>query len=678
MKCAVLALVALWTVSSAGAAPLSSGIQREYMDPSVRPQDDLYLAINGEWLKTVEIPADRSNYGAFGVLEDVARDRTEKLLKELASNPQEPRSELQKLRDMYLSYMDEEGVERRGLEPLRADIAAVDGLRTHEEVARAFATFSKVGVSTPLSFSVRVDAKNSAQHLASINQSGLTLPDRDYYLGNEPRYLEARAAYVAYVKKLLTEAGEQAARINDAAENILALETALAKAHWTRLDLRDPEKNYNKVLFSELATLAPGFPWPGYFSELGVTVEQVNVSQPSYATELGTLLTSTPVEVWRDFLKFKLLDAFAHALPKRFQDAHFELHGKALAGVPVQKSRSHRAIDVISGARAGEFGVLGDAVGRRYVEMYFPPEAKKRMDALVANLLAAYRTSINEITWMGPETKQRALDKLSKYRVKIGYTENWRDYSNLEIRPDDLIGNLKAGAQHSFSFQRSKLGKPVDPREWSMTPQTVNAYYSPSRNEIVFPAAILQPPYFNVEADDAVNYGAIGAVIGHEISHGFDDKGSKYDGDGNLRNWWTPEDRRKFEELTAKLVAQYSAYEPLPGRKLNGQLTLGENIADVSGLSIAYKAYRLSLGGKEAPVIDGFTGDQRFFLGWAQSWKRKYREAEMAKRLLTDVHSPSHFRGNGAPINIDAFHEAFATKPGDGMYKAPEDRIRIW
>lgn len=657
---------------------VQSGLRKENQDASVRPQDDLYMAVNGHWLKTVEIPADKSNYGAFTALDDLSRDRIRTIIEEAAAKKNPLGSDAQKVGDLYRSFMDEARIEKLGLTPLNGELEAIRALSTHEQVAHHFGYLNQIEVQTPLNFGVSQDKKSSREYLAEVQQSGLGLPDRDYYLVDEPRFKQGRDAYVIYIGRLLTLAGKPAADADEAAKRILALETQLASAHLTRTELRDPIKNYHKMPFSALNEVSSKFPWKEYLSGLGVTVNDLDVNQPAYAKTVGELLTATPVDTWKEYLEFKLLDAYAIGLPAAFQKAHFDLHGAAVEGIPQDKNRSDKAVALISGEGAGDFGVLGDAVGKLYVERYFPPEAKARMDQLVANLLTAFDQGIKDLTWMTPETKTKARAKLAKYNTKIGYPEKWRDYSHLTIKPDDLIGNLLASGKNKYAYHIGKLGRPVDRGEWHMTPQTVNAYYSQSMNEIVFPAAILQPPFFNVAADDAVNYGGIGAVIGHEISHGFDDKGSQYDGDGNLNNWWTAEDRKAFEQLTQKLVDQYSAYEPLPGSHVNGTLTLGENIADLSGLAVAHRAYTVSLKGKKAPVIDGLTGDQRFFMGWAQVWYRKYRDAEMAKRLKTDPHSPSQFRADGAPINSDAFATAFDVKPGDKMYKTPEERIRIW
>ena len=660
------------------AAP-STGLDMGNMDKTVRPQDDLYLSVNGIWLNKTEIPADRSNYGAFTALDDLSNERIRTLIEESAASKNAPGSEAQKVGDLYRSFMDLARIEKLGLEPLKVELAAIEGLSKPSDIILCMAHLQSIGVKAPLAFGVGQDAKNSMQYLAVLYQSGLNLPDRDYYLKDDPKFLEARSALKAYASKLLILSGTAADKAEALAASLLELQTQLAKAQRSMVELRDPEKNYNKLDIKALSELAPGVDWTAYFKALGVTeLANLNVGQPEFVTVVAGLLSSQSIEVWRAYMRLQLLDNYAVALPPAFGDANFEFHGKTLAGIPQDKPRWKKAVAVISGEGAGSFGALGDAVGHLYVQRHFSPVAKQRMDELVGNLFAAYRSSITELSWMTPATKAKASDKLDKYMTKIAYPQNWRDYSGLQISPDSLLSNLLASEHLEYLRDLRKLGKPVDRSEWGMTPQTVNAYYNPGLNEIVFPAAILQPPFFNAEADDAVNYGGIGAVIGHEISHGFDDEGSQYDGDGNLKNWWTPDDLKAFKELTTRLVAQYSAYEPLPGKHLNGELTLGENIADLSGMAIAFKAYHISLKGKPAPVIDGMTGDQRFFMGWAQVWRRKYREAELLKRLLTDPHSPSQFRANGPSMNIDAFIDAFNIKPGDKLYKPAAERIKIW
>jgi predicted metalloendopeptidase len=654
---------------------LRSGIDQTTFDRSVRIQDDLFLHVNGEWLKHTPIPDDKSDFGSFTILADESLLNIRTIIEESAEANSAAGSEAQKVGDFYKSYMNEARAEDLGLDPLRAELKKIENLRSKEDVVRHFGYMEAHGVGSPIGFFVDQDDKNSTQYLAAVIQSGTSLPDRAYYLGEDEKYLASRGALQAYIAKLYQIGGFEGGKV--AAEAILTLETKLAEVQWERTQLRDAEKRYNKYAVNELGDLTPQLPWRSFLDSVGVAdLEELNIMTPSFFVGVEKIVQGTPLGVWKHYLQFHLVDAYAPALSSEFVDAHFNFHSKALAGIPVQKPRWKRAVETASGGRG--FGVLGDAVGKLYVERHFSPDAKARMDTLVNNLLRAFRESIDQLPWMTDETKVRATEKLDKITTKIGYTEKWRDYSKLEIRPDDLVGNLMRSAAVEHDRMIEKLGKPVDRTEWGMTPQTVNAYYNPSMNEIVFPAAILQPPFFDAEADDAVNYGGIGAVIGHEISHAFDDQGSRYDANGNLKNWWTDHDRAAFKQLTSKLVAQYESYSPLPEQHVNGQLTLGENIADLSGMAIAFKAYRLALDGRPAPVIDGWTGDQRFFIGWAQVWRRKYRDAEMVRRLLTDPHSPSAYRANGPLTNLTAFYEAFDVTEGDRLFKPAADRIQIW
>lgn len=669
----VLGWVCVGLTASADAA--KSGIDRRGMDESVRPQDNIFLYLNGEWLKHTPIPADKSSYGSFEILSDESEANIREIITDAVEGDHVEGTDLQKIGDFFLSYMDEEIIEQRGVAPLREELGKIDDLDSLEQVVEHFGYLQTIDVSGPIGFYVDQDDKDSTSYLAAIVQSGLTLPDRDYYLKDDDKYQSARSALKKYVTKLheLSDlpGGEEAA------DAVLEVESALAKAQWTRTELRDANKRYNKYQVSELDELIPDFPWRGFFAAVRVpNLEEVNVVTPSYFQEAVEATGRITVDQWKHYLRFHLINSFASALPQAFVDARFELYGKELAGQEEQKPRWKRAVRAIAGGRG--FGALGDAVGREYVKRHYPPAAEERMQVLVDNLMKAYESSIDGLTWMTPETKQRALEKLSKITTKIGYTEKWRDYSQLEVKSDDLVGNFMRSAEVEYGRMLDKLGKPVDRTEWYMTPQTVNAYYNPSSNEIVFPAAILQPPFFDFEADDAANYGSIGSVIGHEISHAFDDQGSKYDGDGNLNNWWTDEDRAAFRKLTSQLVEQYASYSPLEGERVNGELTLGENIADLSGMSIAYKAYRLALDGAESPALDGWTGPQRFFLGWSQSWRRKYRGQELLRRLLTDPHSPAQYRSNGPLLNFDAFYDAFEVQQGDSMYKPADERIRIW
>jgi putative endopeptidase len=526
-------------------------------------------------------------------------------------------------------------------------------------------------MQVPITIFVEPDAKNPSINLAVATQGGLGLPDRDYYLlKDDPRMAAARVAYEVYLTQIGRLSGDPQAAA--AANMVMALERHMAESHWAKVELRDPVKAYNPMTPAALAQMAPGIDWPEFLKAASLAgIDRLSVMQPSTATAVAKLVDEAPLPQWKAYLRLHLIDSLAPVLPQAYGDASFAFHAKALSGAKAEKPRWKQGIDDVNGA-------LGEAVGKAYVAAYFPPAAKSRMQALVGNLLAAYKESIEGVSWMAPVTKAAAQEKLAKYTTKIAYPDQWRDYSKLVVKPGDALGNSLRAARFDYERQAAQAGKPVDRSEWGMTPQTVNAYYNPALNEIVFPAAILQPPFFDMAADDAVNYGGIGAAIGHEISHGFDDQGSQYDGDGKLRNWWSEADRAAFDAIGAKLVAQYAAYEPLPGKHLNGKLTLGENIADLSGLQIAFKAYQRSLGGKAAPVIDGMTGEQRFFYGWAQVWRAKTREEKALQLLTVDPHSPPNFRVNGAAVNHDGFHGAFGTKPGDGMFKANAERIRIW
>ena len=665
----------LISITSASAEDLYSGLDLDGFDRSVRAQDDLFLHMNGRWLMQTQIPGDKSNYGSFIALDDAARENIRKIIEEAAKNPSDENTT--KVGAFYSSFMNEELINERGLQPLKREFERIDGLSSTEDLVQHLGYLNTIGLGGPFGFFVTTDAKNSNRYLAAVAQGGTTLPDRDYYLNDDEKYHSARSALKNYIVRLFELSELPDGEV--AAEAILKLQTRFAEIQWTRTELRNAERRYNLYEVAKLSELTPTFPWATYFNAAGTPdLTEINVMTPSFFASMEKILAETPMETWKQFLRFELLDSSAPFLPAAFVDAHFELHDKTISGIPEQQPRWKRGVDATSGAGAGDFGVLGDAVGQIYVQRHFKPEAKQRMDQLVANLLKTYETSIHGLTWMTDATKEKALEKLHKMTPKIGYPTEWRNYSKLEIKADDLIGNMVRSAQFEHNRMINKLGKPVDKKEWGMTPQTVNAYYNPSKNEIVFPAAILQPPFFDAGAEDAVNYGGIGAVIGHEISHGFDDQGSKYDGDGNLQNWWTDEDKAAFEKLTGALVRQYQGYEALPGKTVNGQLTLGENIADLSGMAIAYKAYVMSLDGKSGPVLDGYTSDQRFFLGWSQIWRRKYREEELVRRLVVDPHSPSSFRANGPVTNLDAFYKAFDVKEGDKLFKPKNERIQIW
>jgi putative endopeptidase len=650
----------------AAAASSAHGLDLAGMDPAVRPQDDLFRAMNGRWLKNTTIPGDKAEFGPFIQLRDRSDERVRAIAEALAADKAAQGNE-RKIGDFYRSYMDTAAIDKAGLAPVRPALREIDAVKTPAQLARLIGRLQGVA-NTPLALAVGPDDKDPDTYRMQTWQGGLGLPDRDYYLKEDERLLKVRSAYQAYLKVLLQQAGESQVGV----DAVYALEKRLAEAQWSRVDNRDPQKLYNAMTPAELAQRAPGLDWAAMFSGAALPpLDKLIGSQPSYLTALAKAVHEVPLPVWRAYLKARVLDSRADVLPKALRDARFDYRGRAIAGLTEDLPRWQRATGALDAA-------LGEAVGKVYVQRHFPPAYKARMEQLVANLLAAYRTSIDSVTWMGPETKARAHEKLAKYTNKIGYPERWRDYTKLAVKNGDAFGNAVRAGRFEHERTAVRAGQKVDRSEWGITPQTVNAYYNPNFNEIVFPAAILEPPFFDMAADDAVNYGAIGAIIGHEISHGFDDQGSQYDGSGKLDNWWTEADRKAFDQLTQKLVAQYDAYSPLPGQHLNGKLTLGENIADLSGLQIAYKAWRLSLNGKPAPALDGISGEQRFFLGFSQAWREKTRDERAMQLLTIDPHSPSEFRANGSAVNSDGFHEAFGTKPGDGMYKAPDQRIRIW
>jgi predicted metalloendopeptidase len=653
-----------------GASPIS-GVDTQYVDDAVRPQDDIYRHLNGKWLDSFQIPADKAIYTTFAELSDLTDNQLRGLVEGLLATPQPPGSDGQKVADLYGSFMDETRLEALGIKPLQEELHRVDAVKSRAELAGLIARFNELGVNTVYDFGIDPDARDSTRYAVTMAQSGLGMPDRDYYLKDDPKLKETRAKYQVHVANMLRLAG--AKNPDGEAAAIVALETALARVQWTKVENRDPIKTYNKTLLADLPKLLPGFDWKQYLdgAGLGGKIDYVIISQPSYFSALKSLIAGTPLPVWKSYFRWQLLAASAPFLSKAFVDERFAFTGKTLRGIPEDEPRWKRGIALTDRD-------IGEALGHLYVDKYFPPENKARMQALVANLIEAYRRDIDTLDWMGPETKRGAQAKLAKLVTKIGYPDVWRDYGALQISRDDLVGNLRRANRFEFHRQLAKLGRPIDRNEWIMTPQTINAYYNPLMNEIVFPAAILQPPFFNVAADDAVNYGGIGAVIGHEISHGFDDQGSQFDADGNLHDWFTKEDHQRFAAKTGALVAQYNQYEPVPGFHINGELTLGENIADNSGLAIAFKAYELSLGGKPSPTIDGLSGEQRLFYGWARVWRGKSREAEAIRRVTVDPHSPSAVRALAPVVNQGAFYEAFGVGPGDKMYVVPEKRVTIW
>ncbi len=660
------------SATTSKAQVLSAGIATQYFDDSVRAQDDFYEHVNGKWMKTTEIPADKSSWGSFQKLQDDTQPQLRGLIEAAMAKHAAAGTDDQRIGDYYASFMDEATLEKAGLTPLKAEMDKIAAIKDKSELPAVFARMSKLGVNTPYDFGIHQDNKDSTKYVADISQGGLGMPDRDYYLKTDDAKLsDTRAKYLAHVEKMLSMAGDKNAAAN--AKAIVDLETEIAKAQWTKVELRDPIKAYNKVELNKLTEMAPGWNWDTWLKGTGIhgKVSYVIVGQPTFLKGFSEIIAKTPVETWKAYLQAHLIESYANYLNKAFLDEHFAFYGTTLSGVKEMEPRWKRGVGAVEGA-------MGESLGKLYVAKYFPAERKARMEKLVHNLLAAMKEDINTLDWMSPETKKAAQAKLAKFTVKIGYPNKWKDYSRLVVKKDDLVGNVIRARAVSYDRELNKLGHPVDRGEWEMTPQTINAYYQPERNEIVFPAAILQPPFFDAKADDAVNYGGIGAVIGHEISHGFDDQGSQYDGDGNLRNWWTDSDRKNFEAKTKMLVEQYNAFEPVKGYHVNGELTLGENIGDNSGMAIAYKAYKLSLKGKPAPVIDGMTGDQRFYMGWAQVWRTKMREATAIVRVKVDPHSPGEFRVIGTVRNQPAFYDAFGIKAGDKMYLAPKDRVIIW
>jgi predicted metalloendopeptidase len=661
-------------VARAADAPMLSGIDLQYIDSNVRAQDDFYRHVNGKWLDSVQIPADKARYGSFDKLRDDSQDQLRTIVEALQQHVDPADPDQRKIADLYGSFMDEAAVETQGLKPLAHEFVRIEAMQKKSEIPMLIAYLNRIGVTAPYTPQVHQDAKDSTKYVFDLAQDGLGLPDRDYYLQDDARFKQIRTQYALHVTKMLNLAGDEAAARD--AKAIIGLETELAKIQWTKVENRDPVKTYNKFPYGQLAALAPGFGWKSYLASSGVATrtDYLIISQPSYISGLEKLVERTPLPVWKAYFRWRVLSDFAPYLSKAFVDENFAFHSTTLRGIEQNRPRWKRGLDLLEGA-------IGEGLGRLYVAKYFPPDSKARMDQLVKNLIAAYAADIDTLAWMGPQTREKAKQKLAKFTTKIGYPVKWRDYTALTVLRGDLVGNVIRAQAFEYNRNLNKLGKPIDRTEWDMTPQTVNAYYNPEQNEIVFPAAILQPPFFNVKADDAVNYGGIGAVIGHEISHGFDDQGSQYDGDGNLLDapgWFTAADLAQFKARTHALVQQYAAYSPIPGYPINGELTLGENIADNSGIAIAFKAYRLSLGGQSAPVIDGLTGDQRFYAGWAQVWRGKSRESETIRLIKIDPHSPMEIRGTVPERNQEPFYEAFDVKPGDKMYLPPEQRVTLW
>jgi putative endopeptidase len=648
----------------------SFGVDLAGMDKAKTPGNDFYGFVNGGWQARTAIPSDRASWGGFSILRDLSDQRTRAIIEDVSKSKGADGSNAQKVGDFYASFMDDAAIEARGLSPIAPMFAQIDAIKNGSDLARMFGAANRLGISTPISMGVEQDLKDNTVYAGYLGQGGLGLPDRDYYLVDDnARFVKIRGKYVTHMANMLRLSG-----VSDGAAKagrIYALEKKLALSHWTQADSRQIDKLYNPKSLAELSAQMPGFDWPAYLQTVGIaSLPTVIATQPSALTGAAALIASEPIEVWKDYLRYHVIKDAAPFLPSAIVAEDFAFNGPILSGTPKIKLRWKRGVDFVN-------ATLGEAVGQLYVARYFPPEAKAKADILVRNLTQAMGGRIERLEWMAPGTKGKAKAKLQAFTAKIGYPDKWRDYSALKIVAGDAYGNAVRATTFEYERMLAKIGKPVDRSEWGMTPQTVNAYANPLLNEIVFPAAILQPPFFDPNADPAVNYGGIGAVIGHEISHHFDDQGRKFDPTGNLSEWWTEEDVKRFESYTAKVVKQYAAYTPLPREHINGELTLGENMADLAGVTVAYDAYQISLGGKPAPVIDGYSGDQRFFLGFGQIWRNKYRTQTLQRLITTDPHSPGNFRPY-VVRNLDAWYNAFGAKPGEKYYLAPADRIKIW
>ena len=647
----------------------SFGVDLAARDLSVDPGDDFFRYANGTWLANTPVPDDRTRWGTFDILREKADNDMRVIIEEVALAGGAPGSNQQKIADYYNSFLNQDAIDAAGMAPVQPELQQIAALRNHEETIRFIST-PGVAVPSPIGVGVTLDERNPDRYVTAISHGGLGLPEREYYRRTDGEFPNIRNAYVAHIERVLTLAGID--NPGPKARSILELETQIAERHWPIADRRDRERTYNLKTRAEIRTLSRRFPWDAMFDASGMAnVEEVVISELSAMGPLGDLFVATPVATWKNYLSYHLVKNNAAVLPKAVDDEVFDFFGRTLNGQPAQRERWKRAVQATNGA-------LGEAIGQIYVQRHFPPEAKAQMTELVENLRTAYGQRIDALTWMSPETKVVAREKLATFRPKIGYPDRWRDYSDLEVRPNDAYGNAKRRSVWDWNFDLARLPRPTDREEWFMPPQTVNAYYNSVFNEIVFPAAILQPPFFDPNADPAVNYGAIGGVIGHEMGHGFDDQGAKSDAHGVLRDWWNANDVAAFTQVTDRLVAQYNAFSPLEGINVNGRLTLGENIGDNGGLQVAYHAYKLSLDGQEAPVLDGITGDQRFFLGWAQAWRANIRDAALRNQILTDPHSPAVYRCNGTVRNMDPWYAAFEVTPDDDLYLAPADRVTIW
>jgi putative endopeptidase len=652
------------------------GVDLTSLDPSVKPGDNFFLHVNGGWLRTAEIPPDRSSTGSFQDLQILSEERLKIIVADLEKAPEQSlKPEERKLRDLYDSFVDTDAIEAKGLTPVQADLDYLANLKTLDDVARAMASV-RLSTMSIYDIGVGVDDKNPDNYSVNLSQGGLGMPDRDYYLSGDADIVKTREAYRKYLADMMSLAGMSDAQAR--ADRVLALETEIAKVSWDRADRRDEDKIYNPMTVSALKALAPDFSWDIFLSEGHIPMTRpdgssryVIVAEKSAFGPLAKIFKATPVSTWRDYLTVHYLHTFSSYLPKRFDDLSFSFYGTVLTGRTQQLDRKTRGVHLLDEQ-------MGEALGKLYVARYFPPESKAKADLLVSNLLKAYEADIQTLDWMSPATRAKALEKIRQFTPKIGYPTKWRDYSALQVVRGDPVGNAQRSTVFEWNRDVYRINQPVDKSEWGMTPSTINAYYNPSFNEIVFPAAILQPPFFDPAADDAVNYGAIGAVIGHEISHGFDDQGSKYDGKGVFQDWWTKADRANFDARTAALVKQYDSYEPLPGLHVIGKNTLGENIADNAGLAIALKAYHLSLNGNRAPMIDGYSGDQRFYLSFGQVWRTKMRDSAIRTQTLSNEHTVAEFRVIGPTRNQDAWYDSFDVKPGDKYYLPPAERVHLW
>ncbi len=645
------------------------GVDLAARNSSVKPGDNFFQYANGTWLANTPIPADKVRWGTFDMLREKSDRDVRTIIEEVALAGGAPGSIQQKIADFYNSFLNQDAIDARGLAPIQPELDAINALRTHEQAIRLIAS-PGVAVNFPIGMFVGLDNRNPDRYVVNMGHGGIGLPEREYYRRSDGQFPQIRAAYLAHIERMLTLAGQSGAAAK--ARRVMALETAIAERHWPIAERRDVERTYNLKTRAEVRALAPRFPWDAGFEAAGFgNIEDVVIAELSAMGPLAQLFLQTPISTWKSYLTFHLVINNSAVLPRSIDDANFDFFGKTLNGQPQQRERWKRAVQAVNGA-------LGEGIGQVYVQRHFPPEAKDQMRALVENLRRAYGERIDRLTWMSAETKVAAREKLATFRPKIGYPDRWRDYSDLNIVAGDAYGNAKRRAEFDWNFDIARLSRPTDKDEWFMTPQTVNAYYNPVFNEIVFPAAILQPPFFDPNADPAVNYGAIGGVIGHEMGHGFDDQGAKSDAHGVLRDWWNAADVTAFTQVTDKLVAQYDAFTPLEGINVNGRLTLGENIGDNGGLQVSRHAYQLSLNGQPAPVIDGFTGDQRLFLGWAQAWRQNIRDEALRNQVLTDPHSPAQYRCNGTVRNMDSWYEAFNVQSGDALYLAPADRVTIW